>query len=67
MSRELVFYLGHQVIIIIIVKSRRLGWIGHLGRLGETKYVFRILWGNSEKCVTRGTENIDARIILKKV
>jgi hypothetical protein len=34
--------------IIRMIKSRRLGWAGHVGRMGEKKNAYRILVGNPE-------------------
>jgi hypothetical protein len=34
--------------IIRMIKSRRMGWAGHVARMGETRNAFRILVGKSE-------------------
>jgi hypothetical protein len=35
--------------IIPIIKSRRLGWAGHVARMGERRGEYRILVGKSEE------------------
>jgi hypothetical protein len=35
-------------IIIIIIKSRRMRWAGHVARMGEKRNVYRLLVGNPE-------------------
>jgi hypothetical protein len=34
--------------IIRIIKSRRMGWVGHMARMGEKRNVYRLLVGKSE-------------------
>jgi hypothetical protein len=34
--------------IIRIIKSRRMGWVGHVARMGEKRNVYRLLVGKSE-------------------
>jgi hypothetical protein len=34
--------------IIRVIKSRRMRWAGHVARMGEKKYAYRILVGKSE-------------------
>jgi hypothetical protein len=35
--------------IIRIIKSRRMGWAGHVARMGEKRNAYRILVGNPEE------------------
>jgi hypothetical protein len=35
--------------IIRMIKSRRMRWAGHIGRMGETRNAYRILVGKQEK------------------
>jgi hypothetical protein len=50
------------IIIIRMIKSRRMGLVGHLARMGETRNVYSILVGKPE-----GTEDVgvDEKIILE--
>jgi hypothetical protein len=34
--------------IIRQIKSRRMRWVGHVARMGEGRYVYRVLVGNPE-------------------
>jgi hypothetical protein len=34
--------------IIKVIKSRRLGWVGHIARMGEMRNAYKILVGKSE-------------------
>jgi len=34
--------------IVRVTKSRRMGWAGHVARMGDTRGVYRILVGKSE-------------------
>jgi hypothetical protein len=46
--------------IIIMIKSRRIRWVGHVARMGETRNAYRILVGKPEgkKPVRRWVDNI---------
>jgi hypothetical protein len=34
--------------IVRVVKSRRMRWVGHVARMGEERYVYRVLIGRPE-------------------
>ena len=34
--------------IVRVIKSRRIGWAGHVARMGESRGVYRVLVGKSE-------------------
>ena len=43
--------IANTIIIIIIVrviKSRRMRWVGHVARMGEERRVYRVLMGKPE-------------------
>jgi hypothetical protein len=35
--------------IVLVVKSRRMRWVGHVARMGEDRGVRRVLWGSLRK------------------
>jgi hypothetical protein len=41
--------------IIIMIKSRRMGWVGHVARMGEKRNAYRILVGKPEGKSSRKT------------
>jgi hypothetical protein len=45
MHNESLHDLNSSSIIIIIVKSRRMRWAGHMARMGEKRNVYRLLVG----------------------
>jgi hypothetical protein len=47
---------------VIIIKSRRLRWAGHVVRMGEMRNAYKILIGRSEE-----KRPIQRRIILKRI
>jgi hypothetical protein len=34
--------------IVMVIKSRRMRWAGHVARMGEGRYVYRVLVGKPE-------------------
>jgi hypothetical protein len=40
--------LNSSPIIIRIIKSRRMRWVGHVARMGEKRNAYRLLVGNPE-------------------
>jgi len=32
--------------IILVIKARRMGWAGHVARMGDRGGAYRICWGN---------------------
>jgi hypothetical protein len=41
--------------IVMVIKSRRMRWAGHVARMGEGRGVYRILVGRSEEKRPLGT------------
>ena len=35
--------------IVRVIKSRRMGWVGHVARMGERRGVYRVLVGKPEE------------------
>jgi hypothetical protein len=48
--------------IIRVIKSRRMKWAGHVGRMGEKKGVRRILVGDLREGDHLGDRGVDGRI-----
>jgi hypothetical protein len=42
--------------IIRMIKSRRMGWAGHVARMGEKRNTYRLLVGKPRKEITRKTK-----------
>jgi hypothetical protein len=40
--------------IVLVIKSRRMGWAGHVARMGEERGVYRVLAGKPEGKRPRG-------------
>ena len=40
--------------IVLVIKSRRMGWAGHVARMGEERGVYRVLVGKPEGKRPRG-------------
>jgi len=53
--------------IVRVIKSRRMKWAGHVGRMGERKAVYRVLVGNLTARDHLGDPGIDRRIILRLI
>ena len=51
--------------IVRVIKLRRMRWAGHVGRMGESRDVYRVLVGKSEGNKPLGDPDIDGRIILR--
>ena len=49
--------------IVRVVKSRRMRWVGHVGRMGEGRVVHRVLVGKPEERDHWGDPDVDGRII----
>jgi len=64
--------LGRQVInshyltfyIILVIKSGRMKWAGHVTRTGETRNAYRLLMGKTESDQLEDLD-VDGRILLK--
>jgi hypothetical protein len=50
--------------IVRVIKSRRMGWVGHVAQIGEGKGVYRVLAGKPEKRDHWEDPTVDGRIIL---
>ena len=48
-----------------VVKSRRIGWAGHVAPMGEGRRVHRVLVGKPEGRDQWGDPDADGRIILR--
>jgi len=48
-----------------VIKSRRMGWAGHVARMGEKRGVYRVLVGNPEGKRPLGRPGVDGRLILR--
>jgi hypothetical protein len=51
--------------IILVIKSRRLRWAGHVARMGERRGAYRALLGKPEERRPLEDPGVDGRIILK--
>ena len=51
--------------IVRVVKSTRMGWVGHVARTGEDRGVHRVLVGKPEGMSHGGDQDVDGRIILR--
>ena len=51
--------------IVRVVKSRRMRWAGHVGRMEEDRGVHRVLVGKAEGKSHWGDQDVDGRIILR--
>jgi hypothetical protein len=57
-------YLYSSPAIIRTIKSRRKGWVGHVARMGEKRYAYRLLVGKPEGR-TPIDQHINGWIILR--
>jgi hypothetical protein len=51
--------------IVLVVKSKRMGWAGHVARMGEGRGVHRFLVGKPEGNSLWGDPDADGRTILR--
>ena len=51
--------------IVLVIKSRRMRWAGHVAHMGERRGVYRFWWGNLSERDHLGDPGIDGRIILR--
>jgi len=51
--------------IVRVIKSRKMGWAGHVARMGERRGVYRVLVGKPEGKNHLGDPCVDGRIILR--
>jgi hypothetical protein len=49
-------YLYSLPNIVWVVKLRRMGWAGHVARMGEAKGLHRVLWGSLRERDHWGTQ-----------
>jgi hypothetical protein len=52
-------------IIVRVIKSRRIRWVGHVACMGKGRGVYRVLLRNLRKREHWGDPGLDRRIILK--
>jgi len=48
-----------------VMKSRRMGWMGHVTRKGERRGVCRVWWGNLRERDHLEVPGVDGRIIVR--
>ena len=48
-----------------MIKSRRKRWAGHVARMRDRKYVYRVLVGNLRERERLGDPDVDGRVIFK--
>jgi len=51
--------------VVLVVKSRRMRWAGHVARMGEGRGVHRVLVGKRGGKRSLGDPGVDGRIILR--
>jgi hypothetical protein len=51
--------------IILVIKSKRLRWTGHVARMGERRGVYRVLVGNLWERDHLGEADVNGKIILR--
>ena len=51
--------------IVLVVKSRRMRWAGHVACMGEGRGVHRVLVGKPEGKRPLGRPDVDGRVILR--
>jgi hypothetical protein len=50
---------------VLVVKSRRMRWAGHVARMGEDRVVHRVLVGSLRERAHWRDQDVDGRIILR--
>jgi hypothetical protein len=53
--------------IVRLIKSRRMGWAGHVARMGEGRGCTGFWWGNLRERDYWGDSGVDGRIILRRM
>jgi hypothetical protein len=56
-------YSSHS--IMQVIKSRRMGWVGYVARMGRGEACTGFWWGNLRQRDPWGDPGIDGRIILR--
>ena len=62
--RSLMICTAHQILFAMI-KSRRMGWAGHVARMGENRGYKGFGWENLKERDRLGDPGVDGRIILR--
>jgi hypothetical protein len=53
--------------IVLVIKSRRMRWVGHVARMGRGEVCIGFWWGNLRERDHLGDPGVNGRIILKPV
>ena len=53
--------------IVLVVKSRRMRWAGHVARMGRGEVCTGFWWGNVRERDHWGDPDVDGRIILRSI
>ena len=53
--------------IVRVIKWRRMRWAGHVARMGEERWVYRVLEGKPGGRRPLGDVSVDGRIILERI
>jgi hypothetical protein len=52
-------------VIIVVIKSRKIRWAGHVERMGEMRSACKILFGKPEGKYRSGDLGVDGKIIVE--
>jgi hypothetical protein len=63
-SEELYDLYSSPTIIILVIKSRRMRWAGHVACMGDMRGAYRFWWGNLMERDHREHLGVDRRLIL---
>jgi hypothetical protein len=60
-------YLYCSPTIVLVIKSRKMGWEGHVARMGRGEACTGFWWGNLRERDHWGDPGVDGRIILRRI